>query len=66
MKYRIRTSGMGCPHCIARVTKAMEAIGADIVSMELNDFTITFPGDTTAVRKAITDLGFEVISIEAA
>ena len=66
MKYRIRTTGMGCPHCIARVTKAMEQIGAGIVSMELNDFTVSFPGDTSAVKKAITDLGFEVISIEAA
>ncbi len=66
MKYRIRTSGMGCPHCIARVRKAMEELGASVDSMELNDFTVFYEGDTAAIKKSIMDLGFEVLSIEAA
>ena len=28
MKYAITTKGMGCPHCIKRVTKAMTELGA--------------------------------------
>lgn len=65
MNYRIKTDGMGCAHCIARVTKAMESLGARIVSMELNDFTIEFGGDINAVKTAVEDLGFEFISAEA-
>lgn len=65
MNYRIKTAGMGCAHCIARMTKAMEGLGARIVSMELNDFTIEFGGDINAVKTAVEDLGFEFISAEA-
>ncbi|MBO4848072.1 MAG: hypothetical protein J5586_02865 [Clostridia bacterium] len=66
MKYRVRTNGMGCKHCIARVTKAMEALGANIVTMELNDFVIEYGGDTAGVKAAIEALGFGVVSIEEA
>ena len=65
MKYRVTTSGMGCQHCIARVTNALNTIGADIVSMELNSFVIDFGEDTAPVREAIEELGFEVKAIEA-
>ena len=66
MDYRIKTEGMGCKHCIARVTKALESLSADIKNMELNDFTIGFGGDINAVRAAIEALGFKVKSIEEA
>ncbi|MBO4563266.1 MAG: heavy-metal-associated domain-containing protein [Clostridia bacterium] len=66
MDYRIKTEGMGCPHCIARVTNALNAMGAEIRSMALNDFTVGFEGDPAAVRASIEDLGFDVISIEEA
>ena len=65
MLYHVKTSGMGCKHCIARVTGAMNALEAKIVRMELNDFEIDYEGDKNAVRRSIEDLGFEVISIEA-
>ena len=65
MEYRIRTEGMGCQHCIARVTNAMKELGANIKSMELNDFTVDFDGDSAKLKETIEDLGFDVISIEA-
>ena len=64
MKYRVKTDGMGCAHCIARVTKAMEALGANVVSMALNDFTVECMKEPALVKKAIEGLGFDVVSIE--
>lgn len=66
MKYRVVTEGMGCKHCIARVTNAMEALGAVIEKMELNDFTVEYAGDAANIREAVEDLGFDVISVEEA
>ncbi len=65
MEYRVLTEGMGCPRCIAKVTKAVNALGAEIKNMELNDFTLSFEGDPEAIREAIAGLGFKVVSIEA-
>lgn len=65
MKYEIKTDGMGCQHCIDRVTKAMNALGAEIIKVELNDIVIRFNGGEAAVREAIEDLGFDVLNIIA-
>lgn len=65
MKYEIKTDGMGCQHCIDRVTKAMNTLGAEIIKVELNDIVIRFSGSEAAVREAIEDLGFDVLSITA-
>ncbi|MCR5808012.1 MAG: heavy-metal-associated domain-containing protein [Clostridiales bacterium] len=64
MKYRIKTEGMGCPHCIARVNKAVTDLGAVVIRMELNDFTIECEADPGLIRSTIADLGFDVISVE--
>ena len=65
MKYSIKTKGMGCPHCIKRVTKAMEGLGAAIENMELNDFAVETDRSEAELRAAIEALGFEVIEIKA-
>ena len=65
MKHHMITSGMGCPHCIKRVEKAMAGIGAEVESMALNDFTVSFDGEPDVIRQAIEALGFHVVSIEA-
>ena len=65
MKYSIKTKGMGCPHCIKRVTKAMEGIGADIQKVELNDIAVTTEKGEAEIREAIEALGFEVLEIKA-
>ena len=64
MKYRIRTEGMGCPHCIKKVTKAMEGLGADIERMELNDFTLELDASPDIIKEAIEALGFKFVSAE--
>ena len=64
MKYRITTEGMGCPRCMAKVTKAMEALGAEVTRMELNDFDIVYDGGLESVAETITALGFAFVSAE--
>ena len=58
MKYIITTEGMGCEHCIKRVTAAMQTV-------KLNDIAVDFNGNENDLRNAIEDLGFDVISIKA-
>ncbi len=65
MNYTIKTRGMGCPHCIKRVTKAMEGLGADIKKVELNDIEVAGDMSADEIRKAIETLGFEVTEIKA-
>ena len=65
MKYSIITKGMGCPHCIKKVTRAMEELGANIEKVELNDIAVETDKAEADIRAAIEALGFEVISIKA-
>lgn len=65
MKYNITISGMGCSHCIARVTNALNTIGADVDSVGINTAVVDFGSDVEPIKESIEELGFKVISIEA-
>ncbi len=65
MKYSIITRGMGCPHCIKKVTKAMEELGAQIEKVELNDIAVYSDKSEADIRAAIEAKGFEVVSVKA-
>lgn len=65
MKYSIITRGMGCPHCIKKVTKAMEELGAQIEKVELNDIAVYSDKSEADIRTAIEAKGFEVVSVKA-
>ena len=65
MKYSIITRGMGCPHCIRKVTKAMEELGAQIEKVELNDIAVYSDKSEAGIRAAIEAKGFEVVSVKA-
>ena len=65
MKYTIITDGMGCEHCIRRVTAAMQGLNAGIIHVNLNDIAVDFNGTEDELRNAIEDLGFDVLSIKA-
>lgn len=64
MKYAIKTEGMGCGRCIARMTDAMNALGARTEKVELNDIIIEADCNEAAIREAIENLGFDVLSVE--
>ena len=60
----IQIEGMGCMHCVAKVKKAMEEIGAIVTSCEIGTCEIESFADQAKVREAIKNAGFEVISIK--
>lgn len=62
---RFQVSGMTCGHCVAAVTKAVQAIPeVENVSVDLATGTVTVTGtpDARAVRDAIAEEGYEVRS----
>ena len=63
MKYTIKTEGMGCPHCVKRVTKAMQELNAEIERVEINNIIVSSDKAEAEIRKSIEDLGFKVISV---
>ena len=64
MKKTIKVEGMMCTHCKAAVEKACKAVpGVTDVVVDLKGKTATVTGnaDVAALKKAITDAGYEVI-----
>ena len=60
----LKIEGMGCMHCVAKVTKAMEALGAKVISCEIGSCEIEGVNDVDRIREAIDNAGFELISAE--
>ncbi len=60
----LKINGMGCMHCVAKVTKAMETIGAEVVTCEIGKCEIKGQNDPDRIREAIEGAGFELISLE--
>ena len=61
----LKIEGMGCMHCVAKVRKAMEDLGADVISCEIGSCEISGVDDVDRIRDAIEGVGFELISAEA-
>ncbi len=60
----IKVNGMMCPHCKAMVEKVCKAVpGAvdAVVDLQSKNVTVTGDADVTALKKAITDAGYEVV-----
>lgn len=60
----LKIEGMGCMHCVAKVTKAMQELGATVKSCEIGTCEIDGINDVNAIRDAIEGIGFELISVE--
>ena len=65
----IKIEGMKCQHCAAKVTNALENIeGVKKVKIDLDKKEAIIKSkeklDINILKKAITDLDYEVISIE--
>ena len=64
MEMIIHVEGMMCPHCQARVESVCKAVpGAvdAVVDLQKKQVTVTGNVDMAAVKKAITDAGYEVV-----
>jgi copper chaperone len=60
---QINVSGMTCDHCVSAVSKAVKTLrGVTDVAVDLKQGLVTVRGnaDAAAIRKAITEEGYEV------
>ena len=57
--------GMMCPRCQAHVEKALNAIEGVTATVDLEKNTATITGDVSdeILTKAVTDAGYDVISV---
>ena len=60
----LKIKGMGCMHCVAKVTKTLEALGAKVISCEIGSCEIEGINDIDQIRNAVESIGFELISAE--
>ena len=57
----IKIKGMSCNHCVNRVKKAFESLGASNVEVNLQKGEATFDNlDYNVAKECIEDLGFIV------
>ena len=64
METLIKVNGMMCPHCKARVEKVclgISGVETAVVDLLEKNVTITGSADVEAVKKAITEAGYEVV-----
>ena len=64
METVIYVEGMMCPHCKARVEQVCKAVPGTVdavVDLQAKNVTVTGDADLDALKKAITDAGYEVV-----
>ena len=64
MKTVIKVNGMMCGHCKAHVEAACKGVSGvvdAVVDLEAKNVTVTGDADVAALKKAITDAGYEVV-----
>lgn len=62
----VEIKGMHCQHCVAAVKGALEKLGLQKVEVNLEKNNAVIGDDkvdTTAIKTAIEDLGFDVVGI---
>ena len=67
MEKTIMINGMACAHCKARVEQALNAISGVSATVELEQkralVELSAPVSDEALKRAVTDAGYEVVSI---
>ena len=64
MEMIIKVNGMMCPHCKARVEQVCKAVTGTVdavVDLQEKQVTVTGNAELDALKKAITDAGYEVV-----
>ena len=65
--HTVSIEGMSCQHCVASVSKALQAIpGVSGVNVDLKTKQANYEGDvrTAVVKEAIAAIGFTVLDIK--
>ncbi len=55
--------GMGCMHCVAKITAVLKEVGAEIESVEIGKAVIAPFDDLDKLKAVISEAGFELESI---
>lgn len=61
---RMIIEGMMCPKCVARVEKALSAIGGITVQVDLQGATITGEADAQTLIDAVQTAGYTFVRFE--
>lgn len=57
-------SGMHCEHCVARVEKALKALGESIkVDLKKGTAEVSGKASDAELKNAVEDLGFDLVEI---
>jgi Cu+-exporting ATPase len=65
MEKKVLIEGMMCQHCRSHVDQALNAIPGATATVDLDSKTAVVTGDVSddAIRAAVTDAGYQVVSI---
>ena len=65
MNRTLTIEGMMCAHCVSHVEKALTALGVQAdVDLASGTAVVTGNASDEALKKAVTDAGYEVVEIE--
>ena len=66
MEKKVMIEGMMCQHCVAHVTKALNALPGVTAVVDLGSKSAVVTGDASddAIRAAVEDAGYQVTSIQ--
>lgn len=69
MKRKVQIEGMSCNHCVAHVKEALMALnGIEVIEVNLENKYALISGDASeqAIKEAIDEAGYDVVSIHEA
>ena len=66
MVKKVIVEGMMCQNCVKHVSKALNGLPGVTAQVDLESKTATVTGDVSddAIREAVTEAGYEVVSIQ--
>lgn len=56
----LKVSGMSCSHCEARVKKALEAGGIEVIKVSASEGIVEIDGLAEKAKEIIEDTGYDV------
>ncbi len=64
-KLELKVSGMSCGHCVAAVSKSLNALdGVDVENVEIGSVKVSYDPASLSrdrIAEAVADAGFEVV-----
>ena len=59
----LKIEGMGCMHCVKKITEALQATGAEVEKVEIGSAEIKDFADVDALKAAVENAGFSLVSV---